>query len=143
MQSAAANEVDTALYNILTGCGVPTSSPILAQARADAAVAYNSPTGSLFAVPTQALSRVMRALKQKAGSVEGAPATAPATVEQAFMRLVTKVSTITFCFGFHPLLYILYIKYETTNIITIFHFIHPLSRTMDAWCNSCQLLQIH
>jgi hypothetical protein len=141
MQSnSAANEVDTALYNILTGCGVPTSSPILAQARADAAVAYNSPTGSLFAVPTQALSRVMRALKQKAGNVEGAPATAPATVEQAFMRLVTKVSTITFCFGFDPLLYI---KYETTNIITIFHFIHSLSRTMDAWCNSCQLLQIH
>jgi hypothetical protein len=91
------NEVDAALCNILTGCGVPSSSPILAQARADAAAAYSSPTGSLFAVPTQALSRVMRALKQKAGSFEGAPPTAPATVEQAFMRLVTKVSSTRAC----------------------------------------------
>ncbi len=91
---SAANEVDIAVFNILSGCGLPLSSPILTQARADAATAYSSPSGNLFAVPTQALSRVMRALKNKAGSIEGAPSSAPTTVEQAFMRLVTKVSII-------------------------------------------------
>ena len=84
---AAAAEVSNAVGRILSACLPPTSAQIVTEgARAQALSAYASPTGTLFSVPTQALSRVMKALKARAGG-----SAAKTEVEDAFMKLVTKV----------------------------------------------------
>ena len=84
---AAAAEVSNAVGRILSACLPPTSAQFVTEgARAQALSAYASPTGTLFSVPTQALSRVMKALKARAGG-----SAAKTEVEDAFMKLVTKV----------------------------------------------------
>jgi hypothetical protein len=53
------------------------------------AAAYDAPAASIFGVPTQTLSRILRLLKARA-----APE-ARAEVEDAFMKIVTRVSPAT------------------------------------------------
>ena len=85
--SSSTDEVVAAAAAVLVGCGLPASSAAVARAREQAERAHRAPADSQFTIPTQALARVMRALKQRAQGEA-----ARASVDENFVKIVTKVS---------------------------------------------------
>jgi hypothetical protein len=84
--SMSSDEIVAACAAVLVGCGLPAASPAVARARELAERAYRAPADGQFALPTQALARVMRALKARAVGEA-----ARASVDENFVRMVTKV----------------------------------------------------